>query len=617
MQFRPLSRLAGRSLVIALAAASAVRAQSNTSASTDHAPATLDRVVVSATRTPQDPAFLSSAVDVMPLDLVASAQIETLSQALAQQPGVIVSNTGATGGQSAVYLRGANAYQTLFFVDGVAMNSKSAAYANFLGAADLAGIERVEVLRGAQSTLYGSSAMGGVILVDTARGCAPFTGVVSATAGSFNSFGGSAAVKGGTRTFGYSASLAHQTTDNDRALNSNEQWSASTRLEFAPVETLLFGVTFRGVEGDYEEPGSRLSPYAGDVAANNYLTTAYARLSVGETFVSRLTLAAHEREYTYTAKSWPVPSTSTNRRSIADWQNTWMPASWGEFVAGVNAEKARYDVGSVKPEDTLNAVYVSTTVRPLATVSLTAGVRYDDFDSFGDATTGRVGAAWVPVKGTKLRATYGTGFTAPGQEDVAGVPSWGMLANPNLLPEKSRGWDVGFDQDFDEGRGQLGVTYFKNTFRNLFEWEYVSFVTFEGRTVNRAKASTEGIEFSVTERIASKVSVRAAYTYLDATNDVDHVRLSRRPRHTVDAEVQVEPAKGWRVGVGGRVVADRYDNGVTTSDYTTARVFASWQATSQLTLKLRVENVLDEDYEEVYGYPALPLAVHGGVEWRF
>ncbi|MDO8540668.1 MAG: TonB-dependent receptor [Opitutaceae bacterium] len=611
-----LSSIAGWFIVLSAAVGNvSVRAQTAPAAPTHSDAVQMENYVLAASRTPQDPKLTPSAVSVVPLGDLRAAQIESFKTALAQQPGVILYSAGAVGSQSTVLLRGANAHQTLFFVDGVRMNDRSASYQNFLGGADLGGMDRVEVLRGPQSTLYGSSAMGGVILVDTTRGCAPFGGSLALSAGSFDSIGASGALQGGTKAFDYSVSLGYTETANDQPANDYRQWAYTTRLEYTPTPTLLFGATWRGQNGDFEEPGSRLFHAPGVVDTDNSLATVYGQASFGETFTSRLTLAAHRRAYAYA--SFGSVSAQRNRRNILDWQNTWAAATRAEIVAGVNYERSRFAIDRVTSDDDVAAGYVSTTLRPTDAVTVIGGVRYDDFESVGSAITWRTGASWRVATGTKLRATYGTGFSAPGADDRYGVPQWGQLANSNLAPEKSKGWDVGIEQDFLRGAATLSATYFKNEFRDLFEWEYVNFVTYEGRTVNRARASTKGAELAIAANPASAVRTRLSYTYLEAHNEVTGAPLARRPRHTGDAEVRVQAMKAWKIGAGVHFVADRLDGTRPFEDYTNVRVFTSYALTADLLLKLRIENALNEAYEEVYGYAALPRGVFGGVEWRF
>ncbi|PTY08143.1 TonB-dependent receptor [Opitutaceae bacterium EW11] len=576
----------------------------------------LERFVVSASRTPQDPLTTPSSVSVIPLEELQAEQISDLRTALAQEPGVVVVNTGAIGGPSSIFLRGANSHQTLFVVDGVRMSDRSASYSNFLGSADFVNLGRIEVLRGPQSTLFGSSAMGGVILMESVRGSGSPTGSVQATGGSFDTYGAAASVAGGQGSFGYSGSVARFSTENDLPNNDLRRWSYATRLEYNATPDLLFGATFRGQNDEYQQPGSRLYNAPGSVNSDNYLTTAYAQLRVGEDVTSRVTLGLHRRVYEYVGQ-WSASDLS-NMRKIVDWQNTWQASRQLEIVAGANFEWSRYLINGTKSTDDVAAGYVSTTARPMENVTLTAGVRYDDFKSVGSATTWRAGAAWRVTSSTKVRATYGTGFSAPGSDDRYGVAQWGMLANPDLQPEKSRGWDAGVDQDLFGGKGTLSATYFQNRFRNLFEWEYVDYTTFQGRTVNRSRATTNGVEFAFQAKLTPDLQSRVSYTYLETDDKANGRRLARRPRHTLDAELRYRLVAGLEVGAGVRAVADRVEsNGTADEDYTTARVFATYEVRRNLLLKLRVENALDERYEEVLGYASLPRGVFGGVEWRF
>ena len=583
------------------------------------APVALPELVVSATRTPQDPQFTPSSVTALPLDALSGAQVTDLRTALAGVPGVNIVSSGATGGQSSVFIRGAGSTQTLFVVDGIPMNDRSANYNNFLGTADLAGLDRLEVLRGPQGTLYGSSAMGGVIFLQTAHGCGDPSGVVSVTNGTYDTLGASAAVQGGTANFGYSASLAREHTDNATPHNGYDQWSYSTRLEGKPTASLLLGATLRGQQGDYEDNGGRFYT-ASAIAADNHLVTAYAQWSADKDFVSRLTAGQQQRRYTAVG-AWSTDEIR-NRRNVLDWQNTCHALGNAEFVLGGTLEHDEQGKNGEPTSANNRAAYLSTTVHPVQEVTLDAGLRYDDFDTFGNAWTWHTGASWLPRPGTKLRATIGTGFCAPSTDDINGVPAWGWMANPDLKAEKSTGWDVGLDQDLFGRILTAGVTYFKTNYRDRLD--YVSDpVTWVGRTENLTRSTSQGVETALTLKLwEGRARGRLAYTYLDARDDTENTRLLRQPRHLFDGELSAKPLAAWTVGAGLHIVADRWDNRVTEpagpiEDYTTARFFTSYEVTKSLLLKVRVDNALNEKYEEAYGYAALPRRVLGGVEWRF
>ena len=593
----------------ALAAAPfAVRAQTGALA--------LDQIVVSATRTAQDPAYLPSSVTALSLPALDDMQIPDLRTALSQTPGVIVANSGAAGSQSSIFLRGANSDLTLFVVDGVRLNTGNISYANFLGGADLSGLDRLEVLRGPQSTLYGSSAMGGVILLETTRGSGSPSGVVSTYAGSFGSLGAQAAVAGGAGTFGYSASIAHEQTDNDRPYNRYRNWNYSTRLEDSLAPWLLAGVTLRGEVGNYEEPGALpVTPgEAGDIATTTDLATAYLEARAGDKFRSRLTTGWYQDEYTFDDGSAFDFYYARKTREILDWQNTWEAAPWMELVAGLNSEASPLLVGRPDDRPLDFAEYISAILHPSAGLQITGeDVRHDHFDTAGGAATEAALGAAYRAGATKLRATYGTGFNAPTPTDRYGLlPS--TLPNPAVRPETSRGRDAGIDQGLLDGRATVSATFFENRFRDLLEYEVVDPISFAGSEVNVDRATTRGVELAASAKINSVFAMHGGYTYLDAWDDVTGTRLIRRPRHTLDLDLQAHVSRDWLFGTGMHLVTDRLDGAFVPAPlagYTTVRIYASYAIRPHLLLKLRVEKIsLDRNYEEVTGYPALPRAFY-------
>ncbi|MDR0353695.1 MAG: TonB-dependent receptor [Opitutaceae bacterium] len=591
----------------------------------------LGRYTVSASRTPQDPLYTPNSVTLVSLDDLKLAQVPDLRSALAQIPGVSVGNSGPAGGQSSVFIRGAANDHTLFIVDGVRMNDRAATYLNYLGGAGLGGLGRMEILRGPQSTLYGSSALGGVILIDTPRGCGAPAGFVAAEYGSFETLAAGAAVSGGTQVLGYSASLNRFQTANDLPENDFKHWAYTARLEYAPFadNSVLVGATFRADNGEYQEPGAN----PGTVDSDNYLGTLYAQYRPFDNLTSRLTLAYHERHYGWEPviiTGWETSSTQYNKRQILDWQNTWAIVPRVELVAGANYEHSNFVNNGESKKDDIYAGYLSASARPADNLVLTAGLRYDEFDSVGTAVTWRAGLALLPRKDIKIHASYGTGFNAPSPSDIYGVPSWGTTDNLNLKAEKSKGWDLGIERQFLDGRIIADITYFENRFKQLIDYydpTPLDWSSPDAYYININHAKTSGFEISALAKITDDITVRVAYTGLEAKNTDTHARLARRPRHTADLDARWQaPAslalRGLTVGAGLHIVSDRVNDnygGPRIEDYTTARVFASYTLgnPTNLTFKVRVENALDEDYAEVPGYPTLPLGVFAGIEWKF
>ena len=598
----------------------------------------LEAYIVSASRSQQNIKLTPSSVTSLALSEMRRIQIPDLRTALQLVPGVNVSELGgASGSQSAIYIRGAGGNQTLFLIDGIRMNAEdwTSDYRNFLGASGLAGLDRVEILRGPQSTLYGSAAMGGVISLETARGRGPAAGHVAVDGGSFNTLGASIAAAGSapvatqltsaSQTLSYSAALTTAYTENDRDFNLSRQLSGSTRIEYQIASRLAAGFTYRGLRSRYKEPGPTHDlTQAGLLDLNIDIATLYAAWKPAASFETRLTGGWIQNIYDWDS-SYPAYAHST--RNVIDWQNTWQAHAQLQLVAGVNAEWSRYDSGDALESERLASVYLNAVATPLKNLELTAGIRGDDYSTFDTHATWRAGAAYrLEQSKTTLRATYGTGFNAPAPQYVLGG-GW-YAASPDLKPEKSKGWDIGVEQDLWRDRLTAGATFYKNDFDNKFVATPNAYYLYQ--YYNVPGATTKGVEAYIYARPADGLGAQLSYTYLD-TRDSAGARLIRMPRHILAADINYQFTKALLAGVGLNWAGGRPDEAYSIydatwtpttivqkmPDYVTVRAYASYNVCKNLKLKLRVENLFDKKYDTVAGYPALPLGVFGGVEWRF
>lgn len=598
---------------LSLLATTQVRAQEETS-STSTPSEMLQEIVVSASRAPQEWRQTSSSVSVVSLEEMAVMQVPDLKSSLGQESGVSVIATGAVGGDTSIYIRGAYPHHTLLVVDGVRMNDRSAGYGAFMGGSGMKGVDRIEVLRGAQSTLYGSAAMGGIVLMNTSKGTRDLAGGVEVSGGSFDTKSAAGAVTGSAGGFGFSLSASTFETANERDFNDYDTRSYSARVSYDISDSLEIGATYRKQDATFETPGSLVYYSPGVAETGNDLATAYLEWHASDSVTSKFVFGHHEREYDW-IDDWGI-NQQLNKRDIYEWQTAWTPTSGLAIVVGANYEEAEYDIDDNASGDEILAGFLSGTVDVTGTLTLTAGVRYDDFETVGSATTWRTGLAWMVTPDTKVRATYGTGFAAPGSSDRYGVPAWNQLPNPDLRPEESKGWDVGVDQSFMRGTLAVSLTYFANDFTDLIDWVYTDLETYAGTYVNRSSATTSGVEFGLTAQPLDAWHVRFGYTYLEGEDGDTGERLTRRPRDSVDVSTWVNVTDNFTFGLGVRGMYDRLDSSGPMDDYTVARAFASYQF-GNFAVKARVENLFDEEYEEVYGYPALTRGYFGSVEWSF
>ncbi|MEN9661167.1 MAG: Vitamin transporter BtuB precursor [Verrucomicrobiota bacterium] len=615
----------------------------------------LTPVVVTATRTANDPVAIGTAVDVISSADLARRQQDTLASALGGLPGAPLFASGATGATTSLFLRGANSNQTLFLVDGIRLNDANADYNVFLGGAALGAGTSLEVARGPQSTLYGSDAIGGAVAILSERGEGPSRTSVSTEGGSFGTVRGAVATAGASGPWGYNFSVNGGHTNNDRVNNAFGTAGANARIDRTVSESLSVGATARWFHGEYNDPGDRFTNDTDDSSReDNLLVTLFADTRPAPGWSVHATAGGQDRRFVSNASFGPFGPNSntvtTNRRGVLDAQATYSGIAHHRFTAGTTAETTQTrntGFGAINRHQTSLAFFAQDEFSPSETVNLTAGLRSDDFDTFGRATTGRLAAAWQVVpRQVKLRASYGTGFHAPSFLDLYGQSPF-YVGYPNLKSEHARGWDAGVDLYNATRSASTSLTWFENRFTDLITGIFPPFPAIS-TVANIARARTRGLEWSANVHLTESWETRVSYTYLEAENQGTGADLLRRPRQSGTADLWHDFGRGFTAGAGVSFAADRRDIDARTfatidaEDYTVARLYAAWQinrgggrrlrqatpshaasalpgirpAKPDLTIKVRLENLLDEQYEPVNGYPATGFGAFGGVEWR-
>ncbi len=578
----------------------------------------LDEVVVSATRTPNELRTTGSVVEKITGDDVARRQLPTLASALNGAAGAPVT-TGGTGGATSIFLRGSNSNQTLVLVDGVRLGDSNALYANYIGGAAPSWFDTIEVIKGPQSTLYGADAVGGAISINAQRGQGAPTASVSAEAGSFGTYGSRLAAQGEKGKWAYSAFIASQHTDNVRDNNASDNNTLVLRLDRTLSETVSIGSTLRGYYGRVESPDSTAvnDPNNYDTE-QNWLATTFVELNPSEDLTAKLTIGGQLRRVVSRTPApnpgFAFPGTLDNERALIEGQATYSGLERNRITAGFNAEHSvGENSGSGDRTQSQWGTFLQDEINPIENLYLTAGLRYDSFNRFDDKVTGRGSVAWLVVPDrVKLRASYGTAYRTPSFTD-----RYGFFGNPAIMPETAKGGDAGIDFYLPDNRGVLSATYFRTDYNDLITYPAPAFTP-----QNVGQARTEGVELSST-LLFGTVGTKAAYTYLDAKNQTTGARLLRRPRHTIDLDVWNDFGSGFTAGFGVHAVADLKDIDAVTyatidgEDYTTARLYAAWEVNERLTLKARIENLFDEDYAAVNGFPSLGIGAFIGAEYRF
>jgi vitamin B12 transporter len=609
------------------------RAQDAISFGLQTAEAESQGIVVSATRieTPEEDS--PATIDVVRSDDFEIKQTHRVADALREVPGVSVVQSGPPGSLTSVFTRGLRSEHTQVLLDGIPINQGLQGAFNF---ADFTteNIDRIEIVRGPQSTLYGPRALAGVIQLFTKRGSGDPSGEFSLEGGSNTTIRGTLTSSGSANQFDYSVGLSGLTTDNERPNNQYRLWSGIANLGWSPNEQLRLSALVTYSLADLGLPNTIFDPRPRDnFLTERWLVAPHLDYRPVEWWTHRLIFSYDEERQVNDPNDdgFVGPTRALFTRATVDYQNDLKPASWltltsGFFYSHVDAGQERPFVSQafgpqptfISDETEETSVFLQASVTPFKDLNLVAGGRYDHFNQFGDVWTYRFAGSYLIAKtDTHLHASVGTGFSPPTSQDKI----FGM--NFALEPEKNLGWDVGVDQRFCEDRVMVGLTYFHNDLSNV--------IGFNGlfQTLNLGAAITQGIEAELRVTPITDLTILATYTYLDARNtsseDITQLpgaRLPRRPRNEAYISASYLWAKKLRTTIEAKFVNAREElnfggPNFDIEDYAFVNVAAEYEINSRFSVYARINNLTDEQYSEVFGFPALGRTAFAGFKVRF
>jgi vitamin B12 transporter len=640
----PISRFAGSIGLASQAFAVAVISFSTETTAQEQMPEgmALGPVVVTATRTPTPESEVASSITVIPKEQIEGKQERTMPGVLLEVPGLNVVQSGGPGGQTSVFIRGTNSNQTKVFVDGVDVTDPSTP----TGAFDFAhlltyGVERVEVLRGPQSALYGSDAIGGVVNIITQKGVGPAQLAASAEGGSFGTFNQFGLARGALERFTYAFDVEHlhvadtPVTPLDllppgrlRLGDSYDNKTFGTKLGVALADNLDVGLVARYIDTALGFTGDDFSAFPSVPAASQttsdtrqLFTRAFAHQTLFDGAFDHTLGLGYTDDRRRDVSPESAPNYNRGDRIKLDWQGNIRLAAGQILTLGAEHQIDQIRDSPISAETIDNAGFIqlqsSFGERFFDAVSL----RYDGYDRFGGKLTYRVAPALlIPETGTKLKGTVGTGFKGPTLNELfVSFPAFNFFANPNLKPETSLGYDLGFEQSVPEQPVTFGATYFHNDITNLIN-PNATFTSNE----NVGRATTYGVESFAEYKPLEPLALRANYTFTIANDELLHQELLRRPRHKVslDARWQVsEPALVWATLVYVSPWADVNRAGTITglraNGYTTINLAGTYDLGHGLTAFARIDNLLDRRYQNPTGFLRPGLGVFAGFKVAF
>ena len=628
-------------------------------------PEPLPGIVVTADRRPEPIARSGSAISVVTRDEIATFNPGSLLDALRNVPGLDITETGGPGAVTTVRLRGANTGQTLVLVDGIRINDPSSAagefdFSNLLPTA----IERIEVLRGPQSALYGSDAIGGVVNIITRAGGGPPRFESRTEAGAYGSVSESLTASGQVGPWTYSASGGGQKSAGFSRFGFRVgQIERKFGPVFEPDGFSRYGgygrLGYDAGEGVRLEVGAlsfrSFSQYDAATSAlpRNAVATGPTRIFPDTPAESTRTLSqiwargtaeqgpltqtlqvyANETDRTFKDVSFrttglPANATASRtefqgRRVGTEYQGDLKLGAWGSFTYGGRFEQegaatygqpllpnAGLRTGTLKADQSTRSLFALYQLPVGERVILSAGGRRDETDTVTFDTWRATGAFLIPETGTKLRASGGTGGKAPTLFQLF-APTFG---SPTLRPERSIGWDAGIDQDLFGTRAKVSATVFGNWFDDLIEFNGLLVAN---NYYNVTRARTRGVEVEAgLALLPDLVRLTGAYTYLDAKDESTSLTLARRPSHIGRVGVAITPFEGLLVEPRVTIVSRRFSGANETlrlPRYARLDIYGEYRFDETWKVFGRIENVTDTRYQEVLNYGTTGRAAYGGL----
>ena len=592
---------------------------------------TLDTVVIEGSRLNQTQTEIGSAVSVITADDIEQLGFDFALDAVASAPGVTINQNGSFGGVANVRIRGAQSGQTLVLIDGVPINdpSSTSGSVNF-ARLDTETIERIEVLKGPQSTLWGTDAIGGVVSITTKQPEDGFGGSAFAEYGSFNTLRGGASIESGNDQGDFRLALVGTSSDGISKADENNgnpeddgyealtvsakgglNLGASTRVSADLIwadtdsEFDVFSFTAQGgvADGDATNEVEELS------ASLSLTTTLFDDrfenlFQVGYAEIDRQNLSGGVRT-----------SGAEGDRNLFRYQGTFTFNDRNKIAFGAERE----DTSAGDNDATLDGLFALYELKPVDRLTLTGGLRVDDQDGFGSETTGRIAVAYNPSETLTLRASWGQGFKAPSIFQSTYICSFCGLTEPNrnLRPETSEAFDIGLDWRSADGRAEAGITVFDQESEDLIDFSFTAGYD------NVEFVESQGAELYGSYRLTDHVTISGNYAYIDAQDGAGHTRV-RVPEHSGDIRLSYDPDGPFSGAVLVRYNGEEMDDtdfdgtpDTTIDSWTRVDVTGSYDLNDRIELFARIENLFDEDYQQVLGYGTPDLSGSIGIRLRY
>ena len=621
-----------------------------------------ETVVVTATRTPVPAGETGASISTL-----ESAQLETMRPTAADDavrylPGAVVNTAGQRGGLSSLFVRGGDSTYNKVIVDGVTINEPGGTFD--FGTLPLTEANRMEFLRGAQSTLYGSDAMTSVVQVWTRVGSTPTPEFrFGADGGNFSTANGYASLSGANARFDYNLFSDQFNTNGEGINNANSDSLQGVNTGVALSDKVSLRLHLRhsnshtGLPGEWSFNGDPLMPPDPSEWAqlNSLLGSTELTVATPSGWQHRFTVFDYLYRYNdvnlngdparvspvFGQIDFPAHEYDHINRVGFEYQGDYSERTWAHSTFGYRLENENGVVGDLDFPPSASGQRLNQDAylqQPLTwgRLSAIAGGRFVHSSVFGNTGVPRVALTLLALKGgeifsgTRLRFSYATGFKEPRLEETFAGPPY-SIPNPGLKPERVRAFEASIRQDLFRGKYVFNATYFNNLFHDQINYETVNPTTFVGEYFNVNQAFAQGAEVELQAKLRSRLLLSTAYTYtsteiLDDPAPIDSLYnpgqpLLRRPKHSATTLLSYLGSR-WGANLSGSFVGRRPDDdfdgfGINhAAGYVRADLGAWYAINHRVTAYANIENALDRRYNEVVGYPALPINFRAGFRFR-
>ncbi len=598
----------------------------------------LDEVVVTATKFPKNQSETGKVLTIIGEDILHRSAGKDITQLLNEQVGMVVSGANSNPGKDkSVYLRGAKNEYTLILLDGVPLNDPSgiSGGAYDLRLISLDQVERIEILKGSQSTLYGSDAIAGVINIITKKNSDKATEVAGTIAyGSYNTIRGNAGVRGKIKQVGYNVSYTGLNTAGiseakERGATSFDKDGATqhglqTSLDINPTRTLSIKPFFRysKFNGKYDAGAFTDDPL------NSYKAIL---LNTGAQATYSLKKGAIHFQYSYDESDRTYDGTYGKSEYLGKFHHTEIFTNYNlsnhvQLLGGISGQNYKMldkTATEIDPSVVILSPYLSL-LSKYGNLSAEIGGRYNHHSVFGENFTYSFNPSYLTKNKIKIFYNLSTGFKAPSLYQLYGLYG----ANPQLKPEKSFSNEIGSQWLSPTSKIELRLVAFTRNIKDVIIYQYPV-------NINLDQQNDRGIEFETTFNVSAKLNAKAFYSFVDGKvqskfsgQDTTYYNLFRRPKHMVGVNVGYQISARSCISLNSKFFGKRTDlyfdmdsftnQTVSLSAYALIDFYAEYSLKkTKATFFVDLKNILNTDYQEIYGYNTMGININTGIRARF